>query len=62
MSQPFHLHGGTYKSADGKLWRFDIHYQPERKAGIRQWIRHALANGGRAAKADGALTIEVKPA
>lgn len=48
---------GTYKGRDGVVRRFVVTFNPRRVSGLKEWCRTAIANGGTATKADGALRI-----
>jgi len=50
---------GTYVS-EGKEMPFEIHFDGDRKHGLKEWCRKAIANGGKATKADGAFRLTIK--
>lgn len=50
----------TYTDRNGKEFDCEVHFDGDRKAGLREWTRKAIANGGRADKADSALQLTVK--
>jgi len=56
---PREIASGTYKDINGVDWLFSITLDTDRMHGLREWARKALANGGRAEKANGALAIEL---
>ena len=47
---------GTY-SLRGEETPFVVEFRPGRKSGLEEWARKALANGGSASKAGGALVF-----
>lgn len=51
---------GTYKAKDGKVYEVDLTINTQRLAGLKEWIRKAIRNGGSASKADYALTITAR--
>lgn len=51
---------GTYKAKDGRLYEVEMTINTARLAGLKEWIRKAIRNGGSASKADYALTITTK--
>ena len=61
MTSRIRVHGGNYRDRDGKLWTFEILYNPAREAGIKEALRHAIRNGGESTYLDSAVTVVVKP-
>lgn len=57
---PTRIHHGTYTAKGGKKYAVEILYDPDRLHGLKEWCRKAIANGGKATKADGAFTLTIK--
>lgn len=51
---------GEYRTRNGDTYDFEITFDGDRKHGLREWARKAIANGGTAAKADEALAMTVR--